>query len=124
MNYEDYKAKFTAWAALTEQRLGELCDEFLPPHEEIAKAARYSLLGGGKRIRAVLALAACELSGTAPEKALDYACALEMLHCYSAAAALAATSSLANPRPCWRRMLWSPPHLRSSPTPTCPPRAG
>ena len=30
MNYEDYKAKFTAWAALTEQRLGELCDEFLP----------------------------------------------------------------------------------------------
>ena len=46
MNYEDYKAKFTAWAALTEQRLGELCDEFLPPHEEIAKAARYSLLGG------------------------------------------------------------------------------
>lgn len=83
MNYEDYKAKFTAWAALTEQRLGELCDKFLPPHEEIAKAARYSLLGGGKRIRAVLALAACELSGTAPEKALDYACALEMLHCYS-----------------------------------------
>ena len=50
MNYEDYKAKFTAWAALTEQRLGELCDEFLPPHEEIAKAARYSLLGGGKRV--------------------------------------------------------------------------
>lgn len=48
MNYEDYKAKFTAWAALTEQRLGELCDEFLPPHEEIAKAARYSLLGGGQ----------------------------------------------------------------------------
>ena len=83
MNYEDYKAKFTAWAALTEQRLGELCDEFLPPHEEIAKAARYSLLGGGKRIRAVLALAACELGGAAPEKALDYACALEMLHCYS-----------------------------------------
>ena len=115
MNYEDYKAKFTAWAALTEQRLGELCDEFLPPHEEIAKAARYSLLGGGKRIRAVLALAACELSGAASEKALDYACALEMLHCYSL---------IHDDMPCWRRMLWSPPHLRSSPTPTCPPRAG
>ena len=83
MNYEDYKAKFAAWAALTETRLGELCDEFLPAHEQIAQAARYSLLGGGKRIRAVLALAACELGGAAPEKALDYACALEMLHCYS-----------------------------------------
>ena len=53
MNYEDYKAKFTAWAALTEQRLGELCDEFLPPHEEIAKAARYSLLGGGVMLGAL-----------------------------------------------------------------------
>lgn len=83
MNYEDYKAKFTAWAALTEQRLGELCDEFLPPHEEIAKAARYSLLGGGKRIRAVLTLAACQLCGADAADALDYACALEMLHCYS-----------------------------------------
>ena len=65
MNYKDYKAKFTAWATLTEQRLGELCDEFLPPHEEIAKAARYSLLGGGKRIRAVLTLAACQLAADA-----------------------------------------------------------
>ena len=83
MNYEDYKAKFTAWAALTEQRLGELCDKFLPPHEEIAKAARYSLLGGGKRIRAVLTLAACQLCGADAADALDYACALEMLHCYS-----------------------------------------
>ena len=55
----------------------------MPAHEQIAQAARYSLLGGGKRIRAVLALAACELGGAAPEKALDYACALEMLHCYS-----------------------------------------
>ena len=44
MNYEDYKAKLTAWAALTEQRLGELCDEFLPPHEEIAKADRKSVV--------------------------------------------------------------------------------
>ena len=83
MNYEDYKAKLTAWAALTEQRLGELCDKFLPPHEEIAKAARYSLLGGGKRIRAVLTLAACQLCGADAADALDYACALEMLHCYS-----------------------------------------
>lgn len=83
MKYEDYKAKFTAWADQTEQRLGELCDVYLPAKAEIGRAARYSLLGGGKRIRAVLTLASCELSGAPAEKALDYACALEMLHCYS-----------------------------------------
>ena len=40
-------------------------------------------MGGGKRVRAVLTLAACQVAGCAPEAALDYACALEMLHCYS-----------------------------------------
>ena len=83
MNHEEYKEQFHAWTQLTEQRLTELCDTYLPQQSELGRAARYSLLGGGKRIRAVLALAACELSGAAPEKALDYACALEMLHCYS-----------------------------------------
>ena len=72
-----------AWAALTEQRLARLCDAYLPADSEIGAAARYSLLGGGKRVRAVLTLAACQVVGCAPEAALDYACALEMLHCYS-----------------------------------------
>ena len=36
-----------------------------------------------KRVRAVLTLAACQLAGADAADALDYACALEMLHCYS-----------------------------------------
>ena len=72
-----------AWAELTEQRLARQCDAYLPADSEIGAAARYSLLGGGKRVRAVLTLAACQVAGCAPEAALDYACALEMLHCYS-----------------------------------------
>lgn len=43
----------------------------------------YSLLGGGKRIRPALALAACEASGGTVEDALPVACALEMIHTYS-----------------------------------------
>ena len=31
---------------------------------------------------AVLTLAACQLAGADAADALDYACALEMLHCY------------------------------------------
>lgn len=83
MTQQQYKETAQAWAQRTGQRLAELCDEYLPQDAEIGQAARYSLLGGGKRVRAVLTLAACELAGAPAERALAYACALEMLHCYS-----------------------------------------
>lgn len=44
---------------------------------------RYSLLAGGKRIRPILVLEFCRVSGGEPETALDAACAVEMLHTYS-----------------------------------------
>ena len=80
---QEYKARFSRYLTATEQRLETLCDAYLPAGRAICDAARYSLLGGGKRIRAVLTLAACELCTGSAEPALDYACALEMLHCYS-----------------------------------------
>ena len=83
MTEQEYKASFDRYLTATEQRLETLCDAYLPEGRAICDAARYSLLGGGKRIRAVLTLAACELCTGSAEPALDYACALEMLHCYS-----------------------------------------
>ena len=83
MTEQEYKATFSRYLTATEQRLEALCDAYLPAGRAICDAARYSLLGGGKRIRAVLTLAACELCAGSAEPALDYACALEMLHCYS-----------------------------------------
>ena len=83
MTHEEYKQQFAAWANLTEKRLSALCDAYLPQQSELGQAARYSLLGGGKRVRAVLTLASCQLAGADAADALDYACALEMLHCYS-----------------------------------------
>ncbi len=52
-----------------------------PP--ELMEAMRYSLLGGGKRLRPALALTACELICGTEEPALPAACAVEMIHCYS-----------------------------------------
>lgn len=49
----------------------------------IMEAMRYSLLGGGKRIRAVLALEFCAAFGANREVAFPAACALEMVHAYS-----------------------------------------
>ena len=43
----------------------------------------YSLEAGGKRIRPCLMLAVCEMLGGRAEKALPFACALEMIHTYS-----------------------------------------
>ena len=83
MTQQTYSEQARVWAQETERRLGELCDVYLPQNAKIGQAARYSLLGGGKRVRAVLTLAACALGGAPAQQALDYACALEMLHCYS-----------------------------------------
>ena len=49
MEQNAYQAQYTAFAALTEQRLGELSARYLPAASRIGQAAQYSLLGGGKR---------------------------------------------------------------------------
>ncbi|MBR3765331.1 MAG: polyprenyl synthetase family protein [Clostridia bacterium] len=47
------------------------------------EAMNYSLSAGGKRLRPVLLLAACETLGGDVSEALPFACALEMIHTYS-----------------------------------------
>ena len=49
----------------------------------IHKAMRYSLQAGGKRLRPILVLAACEAVGGRIKDALPSACAVEMVHTYS-----------------------------------------
>ena len=54
-----------------------------PQYARLQEAMRYSLLAGGKRIRPVLVLEACRICGGEVEKALPFACAVEMIHTYS-----------------------------------------
>lgn len=49
----------------------------------LGEAMRYSLLGGGKRLRPIFTLMAAEACGGDIEDALPAACALEMIHTYS-----------------------------------------
>ncbi|MEL7037038.1 MAG: geranylgeranyl diphosphate synthase CrtE [Cyanobacteria bacterium J06592_8] len=51
--------------------------------EKIYEAMRYSLLAGGKRLRPILCLATCELTGGTMEMAIPTACSLEMIHTMS-----------------------------------------
>lgn len=51
--------------------------------DRLADAMRYSLLAGGKRLRPILVLLACEACGGDPRDAMPAACAIEMIHTYS-----------------------------------------
>ena len=62
-------------------------DLFLPRETELPhsvhKAMRYSIFAGGKRVRPILMLAACEAVGGDVKRAVPAACAMEMIHTYS-----------------------------------------
>lgn len=74
---------------LTEQcaRIDVALERFLPKETELPhslhKAMRYSVFAGGKRVRPILLLAACQAVGGDIERAIPAACAMEMIHTYS-----------------------------------------
>ena len=77
MNLDRYLARR---AAQVERALART----LPKGSDVLREAmRYSLLGGGKRIRPILTLAACEAVGGKAAVAMPFACAVEMIHSYS-----------------------------------------
>jgi len=51
--------------------------------DRLQDAMRYSVLGGGKRIRPALCLAAAQAVGQTGDEALTPACAVELIHAYS-----------------------------------------
>jgi geranylgeranyl diphosphate synthase type II len=62
-------------------------DRWLPGADllpaRLHQAMRYSVFAGGKRLRPILIIAACEAVGGATERVLHAACAMEMIHTYS-----------------------------------------
>ena len=79
------KETFERYRLLVEDALSQA----LPPHDPeepdalVWQSMAYSLQAGGKRIRPVMALAFCALCGRQPERAVPFACAVEMVHTYS-----------------------------------------
>jgi geranylgeranyl diphosphate synthase type II len=62
-------------------------ERHLPPGQTrpaiLHKAMRYSVMAGGKRLRPILCMAACEAVGGTPEAALLPGLAVEILHTYT-----------------------------------------
>jgi len=76
---------FAAYLEATRQRVEAALESSLAPErpESLREAMRYSLLAGGKRLRPILCLAACELAGGDGSLAMPTAVALEMVHTMS-----------------------------------------
>jgi len=81
------KVEFRAWMSGVQARVERALERALPPAGHVPRrlheAMRYAVLGGGKRVRPLLAFAAGELSHAAPERLDAVACAIEFLHAYS-----------------------------------------
>ena len=86
----EYSQAYSRYVGMIEETLGQLLPETqevcpadggIPAH--LCETMRYSLLAGGKRVRPVLLLAACEMLGGDIAQALVPAAALEMIHTYS-----------------------------------------
>ena len=78
---------FPDWMRAVQTQIETALSRRLPPAEAIParlhQAMRYATLGGGKRVRPLLAFAAGELTG-APEQRLEVvSCAVELIHAYS-----------------------------------------
>lgn len=68
------------------RQIDRALEQYVPPSsppDRLNEAMRYSLLSGGKRLRPILALAACEAVGGTTDLVLPFACAIEMIHTYS-----------------------------------------
>jgi farnesyl diphosphate synthase len=78
---------FRTWMGGVQSRVESALERFLPGSDivpaHLHEAMRYAVLGGGKRVRPLLAFAAGEAVGAPPERLERVACAVECIHAYS-----------------------------------------
>ena len=78
---------FSNWAKNIQERTESALDRLIPASKiaptKLHEAMRYATLGGGKRVRALLAHAAGEFCSADAEKVDMAAAAVEMIHAYS-----------------------------------------
>ncbi len=78
---------FQSWVLDIQTRTESVLATLLPSSDttpqQLHNAMRYAVLGGGKRVRTLLAHAAGELCGAMPEKVDSAAAAVELIHAYS-----------------------------------------
>jgi len=79
--------KIEKYLLIRAKKIEKALDIFLPKATDypprLHQAMRYAVMSGGKRIRPILVLAACEAVGGDAKAVMPAACALELIHNYS-----------------------------------------
>ncbi|MCS7209838.1 MAG: polyprenyl synthetase family protein [Fimbriimonadales bacterium] len=83
----DWQAQLEAYIAPRKRLVDDALETYLaenPPRPRtLPEAMRYAVLGGGKRFRPILCIAAAEALGVPATQVLPTACALELIHAFS-----------------------------------------
>jgi len=79
------RIEFDAWVRGGQQAVEAALEAWVPANAPagLGEAMRYGVLDGGKRLRPLLVLAACDASGGAHAAALRASVAVELIHAYS-----------------------------------------
>lgn len=80
---EDFELALRGAADRMEGELDRILTTDTAPEQRLIDAMRYSVLGGGKRLRPFLTVQTSRLFGVSERSALRAACAIELVHCYS-----------------------------------------
>lgn len=83
MNNLDLKSYLDEKRKLVEETLEKLLPSEKDWPSRLHESMLYSIRAGGKRLRPILAIAACEACGANPDRVMPVAAALEMIHTYS-----------------------------------------
>ncbi len=80
-----FPTKLESYAGLVSKRLHDILAILETPAvpTRLGQAMRRAVLDGGKRFRPFLVIESAGVFGVAPEKAVDAAAAIELIHCYS-----------------------------------------
>ncbi|MEG1074083.1 MAG: polyprenyl synthetase family protein [Ruthenibacterium sp.] len=79
----EYSVQYQTYLTQAEKAIKQAITDCFYPDAKVSEAVIYSLLAGGKRVRAVLCFAVCEMLSGNETLAARYAAGVEMLHCYS-----------------------------------------
>lgn len=79
----DFETRLQKYISMIDEYLNICLSVPAGKQQVVADAMAYSVDAGGKRIRPVLTLEFCRISGGQPETALPFAAAVEMIHSYS-----------------------------------------
>ena len=79
----EFRAALASWNERADAALAQALPPEQQPPQELHRAMRYAVLGGGKRLRPILVYATGSALGAAPERLDAAAAAVEVIHAYS-----------------------------------------